>query len=475
MELYRKCTGHAPETIEPLAGAGSNRKYFRLKGCPTLIGVYGTSADENRAFLYMSKHFAGKGLPVPCVRIASTDGMAYLQDDLGDVSLFQAIAQGRQTGAFKAEETTLLKRAIRLLPRFQYEGAEGMDFSACYPQAEFDRRSILWDLNYFKYCFLKATGIDFQEGLLEDDFGHMATTLLAAPHDTFMYRDFQSRNVMVCNGHPFFIDFQGGRKGPALYDVASFLWQAKARFPQELREELMQTYLDAARPYGNTDDGKQFRDCLRHFVLFRTLQVLGAYGFRGYFERKPHFLQSIPYAIGNLRQLLAQDFQEYPYLASLLRQLAVLPQFGGNPATTPEKAQLTVEVISFSYKKGIPRDASGNGGGYVFDCRAIHNPGRYEAYKQLTGRDEPVIRFLEGNGEVFPFLEHAEALADAHVQRFLERGFTHLSICFGCTGGQHRSVYSAEHAARHIHEKFGVRLRLIHRELNAEQIFECRL
>ena len=472
--LYRECTGHEPEAVEPLAGAGSNREYCRLKGQPTLIGVYGTSADENRAFLYMAKHFAAKGLPVPRVHIASSDGMAYLQEDLGDVSLFQAIAQGRQTGAFNEEETALLRRTIRLLPRFQFEGAEGMDFSVCHPQAEFNRRSILWDLNYFKYCFLKATGMEFQEGLLEDDFDRMAVILLSVPCDTFMYRDFQSRNVMVCGGQPFFIDFQGGRKGPIHYDVASFLWQAKARFPQELRDRLICEYLDAARPYCLIDE-MLFRRQLSHFVLFRALQVLGAYGFRGYFERKPHFLQSIPYAIGNLRQLLAQGFGEYPYLASLLRQLARLPQFAakeGQPM--PSGQPLTVEVTSFSYKKGIPEDGSGNGGGYVFDCRAVHNPGRYEAYKRMTGRDAPVIRFLEQDGEILRFLEHAEALVDAHVQRFLERGFTHLSVCFGCTGGQHRSVYSAEHVARHIHERFGVKVHLIHRELNVEQTFDRR-
>ena len=475
-KLYQAYTGHAPDAIEPLAGAGSNRKYFRLKGHPQLIGVYGTSADENRAFLYMSKHFTAKGLPVPRVHIASSDGMAYLQEDLGNVSLFQAIAQGRQTGMFNEEETTLLRRTIRLLPRFQFEGAEGMDFSICYPQAEFNRRSILWDLNYFKYCFLKATGIDFQEELLENDFEHMATFLLAESYDTFMYRDFQSRNVMVCNGEPFFIDFQGGRKGPIYYDVASFLWQAKARFPQELRNDLVHEYLEAAHPYSCIDE-KSFHDRLSHFVLFRTLQVLGTYGFRGYFERKPHFLQSIPYAIGNLRQLLAHRFKEYPYLSDLLHQLTELSPSAtpySDQTAMPDRQQLTVEVISFSYKKGIPCDTSGNGGGYVFDCRAIHNPGRHEAYKQLTGRDEPVIRFLEENGEMCIFIEHAEALVDAHVKRFLERGFTHLSVCFGCTGGQHRSVYAAEHVARHIHERFGVKVCLIHREQDIKQTFDYR-
>lgn len=344
-----------------------------------------------------------------------------------------------------------------------------MDFSYCYPLAEFNRRSILWDLNYFKYCFLKTTGLEFQENLLEDDFEHMADALLQIQPQVFMYRDFQSRNVMLREGKPYFIDFQGGRKGPFYYDVASFLWQAKANYPDSLRQELIDEYLDALQPY-HAIGKEQFLATLRHFVLFRTLQVLGAYGFRGYFEKKAHFIQSVPYAIENLRQLLETDFPEYPYLCLVLRKLTELPQF----ASVRNRRKLTVRVMSFSYKKGIPEDPSGNGGGYVFDCRAVHNPGKYEQYKQLTGRDKPVIDFLEQDGEILRFLEHVDALVDAHVQRFLERGFTNLSICFGCTGGQHRSVYSAEHVARHLNEKFGVRIQLIHREQHIEQTLEAR-
>ena len=468
-QLYQSYTGEAPTSIEPLPGAGSNRKYFRLKGKESLIGVYGTSTEENRAFIYMARHFSQKGLPVPRILAEAPDQSAYLQDDLGDTSLFQLIKQGRESGNFSDEETNILKRTIRLLPQIQFEGSKDMDFSYCYPLATFNRRSILWDLNYFKYCFLKATGLEFQENLLEDDFERMADTLLQIEPQVFMYRDFQSRNIMIREEKPYFIDFQGGRKGPFYYDVASFLWQAKANYPDSLRQELLDEYLDALRPY-HTIDKEQFLTTLRHFVLFRTLQVLGAYGFRGYFEKKTHFIQSVPYAIENLRQLLETDFPEYPYLCLMLRKLTELPQF----ASIRNRRKLTVRVMSFSYKKGIPEDPSGNGGGYVFDCRAVHNPGKYEQYKQLTGRDKPVIDFLEQDGEILQFLEHVDALADAHVQRFLERGFTNLSICFGCTGGQHRSVYSAEHVAHHLNEKFGVRIRLIHREQHIEQILEPR-
>lgn len=468
-QLYQSYTGEAPTSIEPLPGAGSNRKYFRLKGKESLIGVYGTSTEENRAFIYMARHFSQKGLPVPHILAESPDQSAYLQDDLGDTSLFQLIKQGRESGNFSDEETNILKRTIRLLPQIQFEGSKDMDFSYCYPLATFNRRSVLWDLNYFKYCFLKATGLEFQENLLEDDFERMADTLLQIEPQVFMYRDFQSRNVMIREGKPYFIDFQGGRKGPFYYDVASFLWQAKANYPDSLRQELLDEYLDALRPY-HAIDKEQFLTTLRHFVLFRTLQVLGAYGFRGYFEKKAHFIQSVPYAIENLRQLLETDFPEYPYLCLMLRKLTELPQF----ASIRNRRKLTVRVMSFSYKKGIPEDPSGNGGGYVFDCRAVHNPGKYEQYKQLTGRDKPVIDFLEQDGEILQFLEHVDALADAHVQRFLERGFTNLSICFGCTGGQHRSVYSAEHVAHHLNEKFGVHIHLIHREQHIEQILEPR-
>lgn len=468
-QLYQSYTGEAPTSIEPLPGAGSNRKYFRLKGKESLIGVYGTSTEENRAFIYMARHFSQKGLPVPRILAEAADQSAYLQDDLGDISLFQFIKQGRESGNFSDEETNILKRTIRLLPQIQFEGSKDMDFSYCYPLATFNHRSVLWDLNYFKYCFLKATGLEFQENLLEDDFERMADTLLQIEPQVFMYRDFQSRNIMIREEKPYFIDFQGGRKGPFYYDVASFLWQAKANYPDSLRQELLDEYLDALRPY-HAIDKEQFLTTLRHFVLFRTLQVLGAYGFRGYFEKKAHFIQSVPYAIENLRQLLETDFPEYPYLCLMLRKLTELPQF----ASIRNRRKLTVRVMSFSYKKGIPEDPSGNGGGYVFDCRAVHNPGKYEQYKQLTGRDKPVIDFLEQDGEILQFLEHVDALADAHVQRFLERGFTNLSICFGCTGGQHRSVYSAEHVAHHLNEKFGIRIRLIHREQHIEQILEPR-
>ena len=466
LQLYAEYTGQEADSIIELPSSGSNSRYFRLLGNPTLIGVSGTSVEENRAFLYMAQHFKKKGLPVPTVYYRSADDRFYLQEDLGNTLLFDAIEKGRKSSVFDEEERQLLKQTITLLPDIQFIGADGFDFSHCYPQPEFNRRSILWDLNYFKYCFLKATGLEYQEDRLEDDYQKMADVLLRSTSATFMYRDFQSRNVMVRDGKPWLIDFQGGRKGPVYYDVASFLWQAKANYPKELREELLDDYLHALQRYQPMDE-KYFHSQLRHFVLFRTLQVLGAYGFRGYFEKKPHFIQSVPFAIENLRGLLREDYPEYPYLNQLLRELTQLKQFTDDQ----QRRILEVKVFSFAYKKGIPNDPSGNGGGFVFDCRAINNPGKYERYNHFTGLDEPVIHFLEEDGEITTFLNHAYQLVDASVKRYMDRGFSNLMVSFGCTGGQHRSVYSAQHMAEHIHQKFGVKVSLIHREQNIEQLF----
>lgn len=469
-ELFRQATGKKADSEQQLTVSGSNRKYFRLKNADTsLIGVEGMSAEENRAFIYMARHFGGKGLPVPRLMAVSKDDLLYLQEDLGDTILFDYIKKGRLTGIFSPDEKAVLHRTMELLPQIQTLGAEGFDFTKCYPQPEFNRRSVLWDLNYFKYCFLKATGLEFQENRLEDNFEKLADFLLQNPTDTFMYRDFQSRNVMLLNGEPYFIDFQGGRKGPLYYDVASFLWQAKAQYGGELRGELLNTYIQSLKKYTSVNE-EEFKKVLSHFVLFRLLQVLGAYGFRGYFEKKPHFLQSIPYALDNLRELMSQnDFSAYPYLMEVLREMSALKQFQDVNLHKP----LVVKVYSFAYKKGIPNDDSGNGGGFVFDCRAINNPGKYERYSSITGLDEPVIEFLEKDGEILRMLEHTYALVDNAVKRYVERRFTNLMVCFGCTGGQHRSVYSAQKMAEHIHKKFGVEVQLIHREQNIESEFKA--
>ena len=503
-ELYNKWHGSMPESAERLAGAGSNRQYYRFtaEDGSTVIGVVGTSRDENHAFVYLAQHFEQRQLPVPQVLAVSDDGLRYLQTDLGSISLFDAVRGGREAGGrYNLEEQELLKRTIRQLPNIQIRGARGLDWQNCYPQPEFDEDSVLFNLNYFKYCFLKPSGLDFHELKLEANFRLMAKDLTSEQVDSFLYRDFQARNVMLdAEGNPYFIDFQGGRKGPYYYDLASFLWQASARYSNKLRRELVSEYYEALKQYTEVPSVRHFVTRLSLFVLFRTLQVLGTYGFRGYFERKKHFIESIPPAMDNLRELLkmGEDVFPYSYMMDMLRRLTELPQYAhieqpaasradgyktadrnvyvahpqDGPATFSKydgKGPLRVRVFSFSYRKGIPEDVSGNGGGYVFDCRSTHNPGRYEPYKKLTGLDEPVIRFLEDDGEILTFLESVYKLADAHVQRYIDRGFTDLMFSFGCTGGQHRSVYSAQHLAEHIHSKFGIEVHVCHREQGIEQ------
>lgn len=509
IQLYKQWKGVAPQDVEKIPGAGSNRQYYRLRNTDglSIIGVVGTSRDENHAFISLARHFRKRKLPVPEVLAVSDDELRYLQEDLGSISLFEAIKGGREAGGrYNQKEKQLLIKAIRALPDIQIRGARGLDWNDCYPQPVFDTDSVLFDLNYFKYCFLKPIDIDFHELKLEANFRLFAKDLTAENIDSFLYRDFQARNIMLDKeGNPYFIDFQGGRKGPYYYDLASFLWQASAKYPNKLRMQLLSEYYNALKQFIEVPSVRHFADRLSLFVLFRTLQVLGAYGFRGYFERKKHFLESIPPAMQNLRELIAYNERHqcfpYPYLMEMLKRITQLPQFApakkpvvtrddgyktteqniypahpqDGPATFSKydgKGPLVVRVYSFSYRKGIPEDESGNGGGYVFDCRSTHNPGRYEPYKKLTGLDEPVIRFLEDDGEILTFLDHIYALADAHVARYIQRGFTSLMFSFGCTGGQHRSVYSAQHLAEHIHEKFGIEVRIIHREQGITQTLE---
>ena len=466
-QLFNQHTGSVADTCYQLTPAGSPRRYYRLvAGDSSQIGAVGTSPRENRAFAAIARQMRGQGLPAPEIYAVSDDGMRYLQEDLGNTSLFGLLMEAQKRGGYDEAEIALLRSVVRLLPDVQWRTAEGFDFSVCYPSPELNRRGIQWDLHYFKYCFLKATGMEFEEERLEDDFDHLATVLLKDSDQVFMYRDFQSRNVMIRDGQPWFIDFQGGRRGPVEYDLVSFLWQARARFSPALRRELIGEYLRSAIRYRPFDE-EDFNRRLQYFVLFRTLQVLGTYGYRGYFEHKAHFVQSIPMAIDNLRSLLAEnEFADMPYLTALLREMTALPLF----VPYKEETGLTVRVTSFSYKKGIPDDLSGNGGGFVFDCRAIHNPGRYDEYKQLTGSDEPVIAFLDKEEPMQEFLAHVYGIVDYSVEKYLSRGFTHLMVSFGCTGGQHRSVYSAEHLAAHLRDKYGVKVVLEHREQNKLKI-----
>ena len=457
-DLFAARFGAVPDSVVPLPVSGSHRQYFRLSGGGTgAIGVIGTDRRENSAFCTMAGHFRSKGINVPEIYGISGDGMCYLQEDLGDVSLFDYVSRGRKEGSYSPEDRKMLLETVAGLPKLQFEGAEGLDFGVCFHSGAFDGRMVMFDLNYFKYCFLKTAGIDFDEIRLQQDFESLRDDIAAVPSDVFMSRDFQSRNVMVKDGKPYYIDFQGGMKGPMYYDLASFIWQARARYPQGLRRDMIKAYLDALSVYRRPDP-VDFHEKLRLFVLVRTLQVLGE-----------HFLKSIPAAVENIRGLLSAPLDSYPYLGRVLGgivaafdrgELKYLPE---EEPSAGEKC-LTVTVCSFSYKKGIPEDISGNGGGYVFDCRSIHNPGRYPQYRSLTGKDAAVAKFLEDDGEVLRFLDNVYSLVDTHVARYLERGFTHLMVCFGCTGGQHRSVYCAEKLAGHLSATPGVKVRLFHRE-----------
>lgn len=466
--LYGERFGEAPASVLPLEGDGSARKLYRLVGASyeTAIGVYGPDAEENRAFLSYSRSFRAAGLAVPEIYAADEEAGVYLEEDLGDTTLFDAVSSARKREGtdFPASMLPVYRRVVEELPRFQVIGGRAVDYSVAYPRAAFDRQSILWDLNYFKYHFLKLAHIPFNEARLERDFKRFANFLLQADRRHFLYRDFQSRNIMLREGEVWFIDYQGGRKGALQYDLASLLYDSKAGLPPAVRDQLREHYLDALARLIPVDR-TAFLEHYRGYVLVRIMQAMGAYGYRGFYERKIRFLQSVPGAIENIEQILAGEGLpvELPELTSVFERICASPtlrQRSARPA-----AGLTVHVGSFSYKRGYPEDTSGHGGGFVFDLRALHNPGRYAEYTELCGLDDDVVRFLESVPEVEEYWQNVVGLIDTQVNTYLTRGFTSLSVYFGCTGGQHRSVYFAERLARHIRERFGdVNVVLEHRE-----------
>jgi len=463
-QLYRAHFGGEAHRVASLHGDGSNRRLFRLQGSAgTAVGVYGPDGLENRAFLSFTRTFRADGLPVPEIYAEDAATGTYLEEDLGGATLFDVLVAGRQGSSLAPAAIAIYREALRLLPRFQIEAGRNIDYSVCYPRASFDRQSMLWDLNYFKYYFLKLAGIPFSEQALEDDFERFAALLLTAPHDQFLYRDFQSRNIMVRDGKPWFIDYQGGRRGALQYDVASILLDAKADLPFELRNILLEEYLQAAEAVMPLDRNA-FLTLYPYFAYIRIFQALGAYGLRGYYERKVRFLQSIPYAIRNLERLSIESPlpAELPALGDVVRRLvnsSALRQIGNAPL------ELTVRVSSFSYLNGgFPTDESGHGGGWVFDCRFLPNPGREERFAAMTGRDAEVAAFLEADPAVRGFLERVSALIDDAVANYRKRNFTDLNVAFGCTGGRHRSVYCAERLAEHL-RSHGVTAELRHREI----------
>ncbi len=467
IKLFESWANEKAERIDPLPPSGSYREYYRIKGASQgAIAVFNPDYKENLAFIQFARHFRQHSLKVPEIYAENTADNMYLIQDLGDQTLFDYLIKVYQNGIFPRNLIDIYKKVIAELPRFQIIAGKDLDYKYCYPRMRFDKRSMMWDLNYFKYYFLKLAKVSFDEQELEDDFQKFSDYLLTAPSDFFLYRDFQSRNIMLVENEPYFIDFQGGRKGALQYDIASLLYDAKADIPQHIRLDLLDEYLEQLSRFIQFDRD-EFISYFWGFVLIRIMQAMGSYGFRGFYEKKEHFLRSIPFAIANLQYILQTVTLpiDIPTLWKVLQNLPGSPHL---KALQQPQRRLKVSINSFTYKKGIPADPSGNGGGFVFDCRAILNPGRYEKYKMLDGRDKEVIDFLENQANIKEFMEHVYGLVDRSVANYLERKFTSLVVNFGCTGGQHRSVYCAEQLAAHLKAKFDVQIELHHLELEQQ-------
>lgn len=464
-KLYSSYSSDPVEAIEKLDQSGSNRIYFRVttsgKSC---IATYNDNIKENITFLNFSRHFRSCNCPVPEIYAISEDLSIYLQEDFGDVSLLNKLqAHGQSEYVYN-----LFQQSLKKLAQLQILGDKNLDYQWCITSKEFGKQAILSDLLYFKYYFLDTLQIPYDKEQLIDDFEALSTYLTYVDHKYFMFRDFQSRNVMIKDEQAYFIDYQGGMKGALQYDVASMLWQAKAELTDEWKNNLLQYYMDCVEDIlQSTIDRERFTTQYNGYVLIRLLQVLGAYGFRGLFERKAHFLTSIPLGLRNLQWFLSNKrigivLPEFERLLKIIVQEEVVQRF--QPTTATETTPLVVRINSFSYKKGLPVDESENGGGFVFDCRGILNPGRFAEYKSITGRDKKVIDFIEQRTKMADFLNSVYTIVDISVEDYIRRGFSSLMVNFGCTGGQHRSVYAAEALARHLRNKFRVKIELKHIE-----------
>ena len=463
IKLYEDWAGEEVIKVTPLALSGSDRKYYRLYSeNKTALGVYNNDTKENLAFVEFSKHFLSLGLKVPIIYAEEVTKDIYLLEDLGDTTLFAYLSKEKEKSEFSEDLRYYYKKVIVALPKFQVEAGKGLNYSLCYPRSRFDKQSMMWDLNYFKYYFLKLAQIPFDEQALENDYQVFTDYLLETEQDYFLYRDFQSRNIMIKDDNVYFIDYQGGRRGALQYDIASLLYDAKAEIPPKVREELLDLYIIELKKYIEVDEPK-FRKHFTAYVMIRIMQAMGAYGFRGFYEKKAHFLASIPPALANMKYILTQlDLPiELPTLLPVLEKLVNSEKLNEIGAA---RNRLVVSVNSFSYKRGIPIDESGHGGGFAFDCRALHNPGRYDEYKQLTGKDMKVIEFLDKEEDVAVFKKHVLGLVEQSVEMYIKRNFDHLTVNFGCTGGQHRSVYMAEFVTRYLKDKYNIKVKVRHRE-----------
>ncbi len=431
-KLFEKHFGSPAERIQPLQGelGGSGRRIIRLsRGNQSAIGILYGVCEENAAFLAFSRHFRRHGLPVPEIYGEDLEHGAYIEEDLGDTTLFDFLSANRSGDAIAPQAIEFYRKVVAELPRFQIDAGRDLAYSVCYPRGSFDRQSITWDLNYFKYYFLRLAAIPFNEQALEDDFDRLTNLLLEAPGDYFLYRDFQSRNVMLHQGQPYFVDYQGGRKGALQYDIASLLFDAKADLPAELRQQLLDAYLDALS---------------KHIKLDRDA-----------------FLKNIRWLLHNVKLPI-----ELPTLMSAFQNMLASERLQRlTPSTQPQTQKLVVRIFSFSYHHDLPKDDTGNGGGFIFDARGLPNPGREERFKQLTRKDAPVIDYLNQQDGVHQYLANAVALVEASIASYQQRGFKNLMVSFGCTGGQHRSVFLAEHLAKRLRGQSGVEVVLKHIEL----------
>jgi aminoglycoside/choline kinase family phosphotransferase len=469
-QLFASHFGAQPTYVQALQGelGGSGRKIIRLANVKSsAIGILYNVREENAAFVAFSRHFRRHGLPVPEIYGEALDQGAYLEEDLGDTTLFQFLSKNRSGDDIAPHVVEAYRKVVAILPRFQLEAGRDVDYSYSYPVGSFDRQSISWDLNYFKYYFLRLAGIPFSEQALEDDFTRLTDFLLTAPRDYFLYRDFQSRNILLRDGQPYFVDYQGGRRGALQYDIASLLFDAKADLPPAVRQQLLDHYLDSVALYLPIDRAA-FLSHYYAFVYVRILQALGAYGFRGFYERRVHFLQSVPYALKNIRWLLHNVTLpiELPTLLGAFRAMLASERL---QSLATDADNLVVRIFSFSFHQGLPKDETGNGGGFIFDGRSLPNPGREARFKERTGKDAPVIEYLQQDESVHQFLASVFSLVDAAVANYQQRHFKNLMVSFGCTGGQHRSVYLAEQLARRLRQRPGIEIVIRHLGLEALQ------
>jgi aminoglycoside/choline kinase family phosphotransferase len=464
-DLFSNFKKRKPDNIETLPPSGSYRKYYRLKsGNKSYIGVYNEDSKENIAFLSFTKSFLRAGLNVPEILAEDVKNNVYILQDLGDVTLLEFLNSQENGTILSPESISVYKKVIEQLPVFQVKGKDIIDFSMCYPRSAFDRQSMMWDLNYFKYYFLKLAKIPFDEQKLENDFNTFCDYLLTADCKYFLYRDFQSRNVMICNNEPYFIDYQGGRRGALQYDIASILFEAKTSLNADVRQELLGHYISALSKHLKFDQ-QAFLDLYYGYVYIRLMQAMGAYGFRGLYEKKKLFMQSIPKAIMHLAWLRNNIKLPVPLpeLEKVLDNLVISHQI---KEMIDSNTNLTININSFSYKNGIPADKTANGGGFVFDCRALENPGKFEQYKNLNGKDLAVIKFIESNQESSEFIENIISIIDNAIKSYKKKNYSHLMVNFGCTGGQHRSVYTAEKLSEHLKTKYPeIKVSIKHREL----------